>query len=121
MRGHLPVGVVEHDLALTRMGEHPGLEVVTHDARHCAAESLEHRDMGAQPGVLLHVRGRPGESIAAERQTGNEQIQPSLHAGVRIGQRHRRTRTVALHRQAGPMTGTLYSSYDLPLSNYQAS
>lgn len=41
--GEVTVGIVEDNLPFRRVLDHPGFQVVAHDPRHAAAESVEHR------------------------------------------------------------------------------
>ena len=88
MLGHGAVRVVEHDLAVARMADHAGLEVVAHQTWRGAAEPLVHRNVAPQPGVLPHVERRLHERVPAERQHRYEQVRLRNVAGDRIDDPH---------------------------------
>ena len=104
VRRQLAVGVVEDDLALPGVLDHPGLQVVRHDPGNRAREELKHRHVRPQPAVLLHVQRRLDKRVAGERQTPHEQIHPRGVAGDRIGQLHRRPRPVDLNALSSLVT-----------------
>ena len=72
--GQTPVRVVQHDLALARMRDDAGLQIVAHQAGRGTAEPLVHRHMGPQPRVLRHAERGYHERVPAERRHGHERI-----------------------------------------------
>lgn len=96
-----PVSFVRHDLALTRMGGHAGLEVVGHQPRRGAAQPLVHRHMAAQPRRLPHIQRRLHECVPAERQARHEQVGGRALPGHRIHDLQCRPGPVHLDRRTG--------------------
>ena len=106
-RGHVVlaerlVGVVEHDLALSRMLDHAGLEVVADGPLRHAAPELVHVHVASQPGALPHVEGGLEVGLLAERQDAHEQVDLRYLAGRRVDEplAERRPRPVHLARHA---------------------
>ncbi len=94
---HLPVCVVDDDLALAGMALDARLEVVRHDAGGRAAEVAECVHVAAKPCILLHVERRLDPRHAAEGQAGHEQVDLGDLARRRVDDRHRRPGPVDLH------------------------
>ena len=101
--GHAPVRVVQHDLALTWMLDHAGLQVVAHQARRGSAEPFVHRHMGPQPRILPHIQGGFHERVPTERQYRHEQVHGRRITGDRIDDAHGLAGPVDLDGAAGLM------------------
>jgi len=89
MRGEFPIGVVQHDLALARVLDHSGLEIVRHDPGGRTAPPFEHRHMAFKPGVLTHIQGGFDERVSRERETRDEEVDLAGVTGNRVGELHR--------------------------------
>lgn len=90
------VGVVEYDLALARVPDHAGLQVVAHGALRHASPELVHVHVAAQPGALPHVQRRLEVGLLAEREHADEQVDLRGLPGDRVHQ-------PPADRRAGPV------------------